>query len=269
MAASLAALIAMVMGPGGEARAATATETGFAVPGDNHRGNRIALHAPSAAGMPATAADFLAVPGHGAATLGSLRVKGQMAVGDFGTTAVDLTQEVAGPAGYGVQVRAIFDDDGSLTTLSENVVSTGPVAPGATGPGAALDAALGEVHPGLDAGLTERGSSGNSTSFGGNDFFFKNPSVQYRPTEDWLLQAGIAYDTSPVSDGNRAAYLPMDRQIRYAVGAQYQWNERMNVGGAFEYINLGDARIDDPTILTGESKENRIFMIGFDFGYQF
>jgi hypothetical protein len=61
----------------------------------------------------------------------------------------------------------------------------------------------------------------------------------------------------------------MDRQIRYAVGAQYQWSERLNVGGAFEYIDLGDARIDDPTLLKGEYEENRIFMIAFNFSYQF
>ncbi len=129
LAASMAALIAMATGPGVEARAATATETGFVVPGAVHRGNGRALHARSGAGMPATVAEFLAIQGHGAATLDSLRVKRQMAVGDFGTTAVDLTQEVAGPAGYGVQLRAIFDDDGNLTTLSENVVSASPVAP--------------------------------------------------------------------------------------------------------------------------------------------
>ena len=61
----------------------------------------------------------------------------------------------------------------------------------------------------------------------------------------------------------------MDRQIRYAVGAQHQWTERVNVGGAFEYIDLGDAKIDDPTILTGEYQEDRIFMISFNLGYKF
>ena len=93
-----------------------------------------------------------------------------------------------------------------------------------------------------------------STSAGGADIptewrdtYHFSGGVHYRPVEEWLLQAGITYDTSPVSDGNRTAYLPMDRQIRYAVGAQYQWSERLNVGGAFEYIDLGDAKIDDPT----------------------
>jgi opacity protein-like surface antigen len=61
----------------------------------------------------------------------------------------------------------------------------------------------------------------------------------------------------------------MDRQFRYAVGAQYQWNERVIVGGAFEYIDLGDARINDPTILTGEYKDNRILMFALNLSYKF
>ncbi len=101
------------------------------------------------------------------------------------------------------------------------------------------------------------------------DTYHFSGGVHYRPTDNWLLQAGITYDTSPVSDGNRTAYLPMDRQVRYAVGAQYQWNERMTIGGAFEYIDLGNARINDPTILTGEYVDNRIFMFALNLSYEF
>jgi long-chain fatty acid transport protein len=114
---------------------------------------------------------------------------------------------------------------------------------------------------------TQRGSADIPTEW--RDTYHFSAGVHYRPREDWLLQAGITYDTSPVSDANRTAYLPMDRQIRYAVGAQYQWSERVTVGGAFEYIDLGDAKIDDPTILTGEYKENRIFMFAVNASYKF
>ena len=114
---------------------------------------------------------------------------------------------------------------------------------------------------------TQRGSASIPTEW--KDTYHFSGGVHYRPTENWLLQAGITYDTSPVSDSNRTAYLPMDRQFRYAVGAQYQWNERVNVGGAFEYIDLGDARINDPTILTGEYKDNRILMFALNLSYKF
>ncbi len=114
---------------------------------------------------------------------------------------------------------------------------------------------------------TEKGSAAISTEW--RDTYHFSAGVHYRPTEDWLLQAGITYDTSPVSSGDRSAYLPMDRQIRVAIGAQYQWNERVRVGGAFEYIDLGEAKINDPALLKGKYKTNRIFMAAVNLGYQF
>ncbi len=61
----------------------------------------------------------------------------------------------------------------------------------------------------------------------------------------------------------------MDRQIRVAIGAQYQWSERVRVGGAIEYIDLGDAKINDSTFLKGKYDKNRIFMVAVNLGYQF
>ncbi len=63
--------------------------------------------------------------------------------------------------------------------------------------------------------------------------------------------------------------MPMDRQIRVAVGAQYQWSERVRVGGAIEYIDLGDAKINNPNILKGKYSKNRLFMVAVNLGYQF
>ncbi len=114
---------------------------------------------------------------------------------------------------------------------------------------------------------TERGSASIDTEW--KDTYHFSGGVHYRPTEDWLLQTGITFDTSPVSKGDRTAELPMDRQIRYAVGAQYQWNERISVGGAVEYIDLGDAEISNSDILKGEYDTNRVIMFALNFGYKF
>ncbi|MFA9563662.1 MAG: hypothetical protein ACERLM_03000, partial [Acidimicrobiales bacterium] len=45
--------------------------------------------------------------------------------------------------------------------------------------------------------------------------------VHFRPVEKWLLQLGFSYDTSPVDSDDRTPDMPIDRQIRYATGAQY------------------------------------------------
>jgi long-chain fatty acid transport protein len=114
---------------------------------------------------------------------------------------------------------------------------------------------------------TENGSASIPTEW--RDTYHFSGGVHYRPAEDWLLQAGVTYDTSPVSKGDRNAALPVDRQIRFAVGAQYQWSEHVKVGGAMEYIDLGKAKIDNSSVLKGEFDKNRLVMIALNLGYQF
>jgi long-chain fatty acid transport protein len=69
--------------------------------------------------------------------------------------------------------------------------------------------------------------------------------AQFRFAPDWLWSFGAAYDTSPVdSDQGRTPELALDRQIRLATGLQYDLNKDVTIGGAYEYIDLGDAGID-------------------------
>jgi long-chain fatty acid transport protein len=93
--------------------------------------------------------------------------------------------------------------------------------------------------------------------------------AHYKPVEDWLLQAGITYDTSPVDAKDRTADMPVDRQIRIALGAQHQLSETMTVGGAVEYVDLGSARISDPNTLTGNYGENRALFFALNANFKF
>jgi long-chain fatty acid transport protein len=113
----------------------------------------------------------------------------------------------------------------------------------------------------------EKGSTGIPTEW--KDTYHFSGGVHYRPAQDWLLQAGITYDTSPVTDKHRTAYLPMDRQIRYAVGVQHQLSDRMSVGGSLEYVDLGDAKIDNSTTLKGEYQDNHIIAFALNLSYKF
>lgn len=85
--------------------------------------------------------------------------------------------------------------------------------------------------------------------------------VQYRPIDRWLLQAGFAYDTSPVDSEDRTPDMPVDRQIRFALGAEYAWSPTMTIGGSFTYVDLGDAEIDR-TFLKGDYDENSFLFFG-------
>jgi long-chain fatty acid transport protein len=93
--------------------------------------------------------------------------------------------------------------------------------------------------------------------------------VHYRPSQPWLLMTGFAYDTSPVDAKDRQAYLPADRQLRYAVGTQYQWSDRLSLGGNVEYVDLDKAKINDKQTLKGEYKRNDMFFIGLNANWTF
>ena len=62
---------------------------------------------------------------------------------------------------------------------------------------------------------------------------------QLRIGEKWLWSAGFAYDSSPVSKANRVAVLPVDRQLRYGTGLQYQINHDVMAGAAWELMDAG------------------------------
>jgi long-chain fatty acid transport protein len=64
---------------------------------------------------------------------------------------------------------------------------------------------------------------------------------QLRLGEKWLWSAGFAYDSSPVSRANRIATLPIDRQLRYGSGIQYQINRDITAGAAWELMDAGPA----------------------------
>lgn len=68
--------------------------------------------------------------------------------------------------------------------------------------------------------------------------------LQYRLDDPWLLSLGVAYDESPVSSSDRTPDLPLDRQWRYATGIQYDLSDDMTIGGAYEFLDAGDAAID-------------------------
>jgi long-chain fatty acid transport protein len=101
-----------------------------------------------------------------------------------------------------------------------------------------------------------------------DDTWHFSGGLHYRLSEPWLLQVGIAYDTSPVDAKDRTADMPIDRQIRYALGAQYKLNEKVSLGGAFEVADYGDAGIDN-SLLKGKYKNNNIYFFGFNVNWKF
>jgi long-chain fatty acid transport protein len=97
---------------------------------------------------------------------------------------------------------------------------------------------------------------------------------QYEIDDPWLLSVGIAYDESPVSAIDRTPDMPLDRQWRYATGIQYDLSEDMTLGCAYEFLDAGDADINQnrgPLAgdLSGDYSANYIHFFNVNMAYRF
>lgn len=101
------------------------------------------------------------------------------------------------------------------------------------------------------------------------DTYHFSIGAHYRPFEDWLFQTGFTYDTSPVSDADRTADMPIDRQLRFALGAQHEVTDSITVGGAVEYVDLGDATIENSATLVGDYDKNRVLFFAINANIKF
>ncbi len=89
----------------------------------------------------------------------------------------------------------------------------------------------------------------------------------FRPNDRLTWQWGYTYDSSPVSDADRTADLPVDEQNRLAFGFLYDKSEKVSLGGSFVYVDLGDARINSATY-SGEYGDNNLFYLGFNVNWK-
>jgi long-chain fatty acid transport protein len=82
---------------------------------------------------------------------------------------------------------------------------------------------------------------------------------RYQCSARTLLQAGLSLDSSPTSSSHRTPNLPMDRQVRFGLGLEYALLKGVKLGASYEYINFGNANIDNVTpisVLRGSYERN-------------
>jgi long-chain fatty acid transport protein len=65
----------------------------------------------------------------------------------------------------------------------------------------------------LDDQFVSVGRVSGSVPRNWDDTYHFSVGVHFRPTDRWLLTAGFAYDTNPVSASDRTADMPIDRQL--------------------------------------------------------
>jgi long-chain fatty acid transport protein len=78
-----------------------------------------------------------------------------------------------------------------------------------------------------------------------HDTWHVGVGVEWRAAPAWLLQFGVAHDTSPVRD--RRHNLPdmaSDRQWRFSAGFIHDWSERVKLGLHYTLIDFGRSPIE-------------------------
>ena len=69
---------------------------------------------------------------------------------------------------------------------------------------------------------------------------------QYRLSQPWLLNLGVAYDTGFQKDGQISPMLPSNSQWRFGVGVQNEVSETFDWGIAVEYMYGGTLDVNEP-----------------------
>jgi long-chain fatty acid transport protein len=105
-----------------------------------------------------------------------------------------------------------------------------------------------------------------SAATGFQDTYKFGIGANYQAAEDWLIQTGVMYDTSALQNKNRITALPVDDQIRVALGAQHDWSDSLTLGLSLVYINLGQAEIRQPTV-RGDYDRNHAVVLGLTLAF--
>jgi long-chain fatty acid transport protein len=97
-----------------------------------------------------------------------------------------------------------------------------------------------DVGISVDSGTTTRNIQADQHF---HDTWHQAIGVQSRFARSWVLSAGFAHDSAPISKFHRTPTTAFDENFRFGTGLQYDWSDRMTVGAAYEFLDLGDAEI--------------------------
>lgn len=94
--------------------------------------------------------------------------------------------------------------------------------------------------------------------------------AQYRPTEQWRLNAGVAFDSTVYnSQSDVALTLPTGDEWRFATGAQYQVTQQSNIGIAVSYLHMQSSQVQTPALYKGNYDDPYFWFANVNYSYQF
>lgn len=94
--------------------------------------------------------------------------------------------------------------------------------------------------------------------------------VQYRPTEQWRLNAGVAFDSTIYqSQSDVSLSVPTGDEWRFATGAQYQLTPQSNIGFAVSYLHMQSSRVQSPEPFKGNYDNPYLWFASVNYSYSF
>jgi long-chain fatty acid transport protein len=104
----------------------------------------------------------------------------------------------------------------------------------------------------VDVGVDSANPQSLTTNLKYQDTWHGALGAQYTASEKWLFSAGVAYDSSAVSDADRTITAPMGQAYRIGVGAQYKASEKVKLGAAYEFLWAGDMPVTQASAYRGD-----------------
>jgi long-chain fatty acid transport protein len=89
----------------------------------------------------------------------------------------------------------------------------------------------------------------------------------YQLNDEWRLQTGFRYDSSALKDRNRTTALPVDRAWTFAMGGLYDFSEKLGLGFAFSWTNLGNGSVNNPRV-KGKYTRNEVFLFNVSLNWK-
>jgi long-chain fatty acid transport protein len=96
----------------------------------------------------------------------------------------------------------------------------------------------------VDVGINSSDPASLTVDSGYQDTWHVALGTQYRHTPAWTYTCGIAYDSTAVDDDKRTVVTPMGETWRFGLGARHALNPRLSIGGAYEFVWIGDMSVD-------------------------
>jgi len=89
----------------------------------------------------------------------------------------------------------------------------------------------------------------------------------YQLNDKWRLQAGFRYDSSALKDRDRTTALPVDRAWTLAAGGLYDFSEKLGLGFAFSWTDLGSGSVNNARV-RGKYTRNDVFLFNVSLNWK-